>query len=112
MPPTKRSRIPDEQLSPQVLEKRRRNTEAQRRRRFREREKSKQASSDGLPALNCGGPTRQRAVSLRDNVSASESNVAIVEPGMVETEIPFSLNSNVEFTGDGDSTTFYYGTLR
>ena len=109
---TKRPRIPDEELSPQDLEKRKKNTEAQRRRRLREQEKSnqtygryaesqpedtfKQVSDKGLPILNNGLPIGLRAVTPRDNVSASELNVAVVEPGTTETETQFGPNLDIE----------------
>ena len=112
MPQTKRPRIPDDQLSPQELKKRRDNTESQRRRRLREQEKSKNASNNGQPLPNDGGPTGHQAGTLRDNVSISELNVAIVEPSMTESETLFGPNLNSGLMENGDFTRLYCGTLR
>ena len=112
MPRTKRPRVPDDQLSPQELKKRKDNNESQRRRRLREQEKSKQALNNEQPVPNDGGPTGQQAVTLRDNVSASELSVAIVEPSTIETETRFGPNLNFGFMEHGESTSLYCGTLR
>ena len=96
MPGNKRPRVPDDQLSPQELKKRKDNTESQRRRRLRKQEKSKQALKNEQPVPDDRRPAGQQPVTLRDNISASELNVAIVEPSMEK----------------GDSTRLYCGTLR
>ena len=94
---TKRPRVPDEELSPQDLEKRKRNTEGQRRRRLREQqEKLKQVLDKGLPFPDNGLLIGPRAATLRDNVSASELNVTVVEPGTTETETQFGPNLDIE----------------
>ena len=109
---TKRPSVPEDQLSPQELKKRKDNTESQRRRRLRIQGKSKQTLNSEQPVPNDGGPTGQQAVTLRDNVSASELNVAILEPGTIETETRFGPNLDTEFMHNGDSTRLYCATLR
>ena len=96
MPGNKRPRVPDDQLSPQELKKRKDNTESQRRRRLRKQEKSKQALNNEQLVPDDRGPAGQQPVTLRDNTSASDLNVAIVEPSMA----------------NGDSTRLHCGTLR
>ena len=109
---TKRPSIPEDQLSPQELKKRKDNTESQRRRRLRIQEKSKQTLNSEHPVPNDGGPTEQQAVTLRDNASTSELNVAILEPSTTETETRFGPNLDLEFMQNGDSTRLYCATLR
>ena len=109
---TKRPSIPEDELSPQELKKRKDNTESQRRRRFRLQEKSKRTLNSEQPNPNDGGPARQQAVTLRDNVSASELSVATLGPSTTETETRFGPNLDFEFMQNGDSTSLYYATLR
>lgn len=109
---TKRSSVPEDELSPQALKKRKDNTESQRRRRLRIQEKSKRTLNGEQSEPNDGGPTKQQAVTLRDSVSASELNVAILEPITTETETRFGPNLDFEFMQNGDSTRLYYATLR
>ena len=82
---TKRPSMPEDQLSPQELKKRRDNTEAQRRRRLKIQEKSKQASNIEQQVRNDGGPTGQQAVTP---------------------------NSDFEVIYNGDSTRLHSATLR
>ena len=109
---TKRPSVPEDQLSPQELKKRKDNTESQRRRRLRIQEKSKQTLNSEHPVPNDGGPTKQQAMTLRDNASTSELNVAILEPGTTERETRFGPNLDLEFMQNGDSTRLYCATLR
>ena len=109
---TKRPSVPEDELSPQELKKRRDNTESQRRRRLRLQEMSKRTLNSEQPDPNDGGPTGQQAVTLRDNVSASELNVATPESSKTETETRFGPNLDFEFMQNGDSTSLYYATLR
>ena len=112
MPQTKRPRIPDDQLSPQELKKRKDNTESQRRRRRREQEKSKNASNNEHPLPSDGGPTGHQAGTLRDNVPVSELDVAVAEPSITASETLFGPNLNSELMENGDCTRLYCGTLR
>ena len=107
---TKRPSIPEDQLSPQELKKRKDNTESQRRRRLRVQEKSKQALNNEQAVPNDEVPTRQQAVTLRNNVSASESNIAVVEPSSAETEARLGPDLNYEFRENGDSMRLYCDT--
>ena len=109
---TKRPSVPEDQLSPQELKKRKDNNESQRRRRLRIKEKSKETFNGEQSVPNDGGQTGQQAATMRDNVSASELNVAILEPGTTETGTRFGPNLDFELMQNGDPTRLYCATLR
>ena len=109
---TKRPSVPEDELSPQELKKRKDNTESQRRRRLRLQEKSKRILNSEQPDPNDGGPTGQQAVTLRSNESASEFNVATPESSKTKTETLFGPDLEFESMKNGDSTSLHYATLR
>ena len=108
---TKRPSVPEDELSPQELKKRKENTESQRRRRLRLQEKSKRTLNSEQPDPHDGGSAGQQAVTLRDNVSASELNVATLGSSTTETETRFGPNLDFKFMQNGDSMCLYYATL-